>query len=48
MGWDIKTSKVPSDKSSRDYRLFITSHHKEIEETYAISKAVQLSPGPMD
>ena len=38
----IKTSKVPSDKSSRDYRAFISSHHKEIEDTYAISKAVQL------
>ena len=38
----IKTSKVPSDKSSRDYRTFISSHHKEIEDTYAISKAVQL------
>ena len=36
----IKTSKVPSDKSSRDYRTFIFSHHKEIEDTYAISKAV--------
>ena len=38
----IKTSKVPSDKSSRDYRTFISSHHKEIEDKYAISKAVQL------
>ena len=38
----IKTSKVSSDKSSRDYRSFISSHHKEIEDTYAISKAVQL------
>ena len=38
----IKTSKVPSHKSSRDYRTFISSHHKEIEDTYAISKAVQL------
>ena len=38
----IKTSKVPSDKSSRDYRTFISSHHKEIDDTYAISKAVQL------
>ena len=38
----IKTSKVPSDKSSRDYRTFISSHHKEIEDTYVISKSVQL------
>ena len=36
----IKTSKVPSYKSPRDYRIFISSHHKE--DTYAISKAVQL------
>ena len=38
----IKSSKVLSDKSSRDYRTFITSHLKEIDDTYAISKAVQL------
>ena len=43
MGWDIKISKIPSGKSSRDYRAFISSHHKEIEDTYAISKAVQLN-----
>ena len=35
----IKTS---SDKSSKDYKTFISSHHKEIEDTYAISKAVHL------
>ena len=28
----IKTSKVPSDKSSKDYRTFISSHHKELED----------------
>ena len=38
----IKSSKVPSDKSSRDYRTLISSHHNEIDDTYAISKAVQL------
>ena len=38
----IKSSKVPSDKLSRDYRTFISSHHKEIDNTYAVSKAVQL------
>ena len=38
----IKCSKVPSDKSSRDYRPFISSHHKEIDDTYTIPKAVQL------
>ena len=38
----IKSSKIPSDDSSRDYRTFISNHHKEIDNTYAISKAVQL------
>ena len=38
----IKSSKVPSDKLSRDYRTFISSHHKEVDNTYAVSKAVQL------
>ena len=38
----IKSSKIPPDKSSRDYRTFISNHHKEIDDTYAISKAVQL------
>ena len=38
----IKSSKIPSNKSSRDYRTFISNHHKEIDDTYAISKAVQL------
>ena len=37
----IKSSKVPSDKLSIDYRTFISSHHKKIDDTYAISKAVQ-------
>ena len=41
MGWDLLKLKVPSDKS-RDYRTFISNHHKEIEDTYATSKAVQL------
>ena len=38
----LKTSKVTSDKSSKDYRLFISSHHKQIVDTCAISKVVQL------
>ena len=43
MGWDMfKSSKVPSDKSWIDYWMFTCSHHKEIDDTYAISKAVQL------
>ena len=37
MGWDIL--KV---KSTRDYRTFISSRHKEIDSMYAISKVVQL------
>ena len=38
----IKSSKVPSDKSLRDYRTFISGHHNKIDDTYAISKTVQL------
>ena len=38
----INSSKVPSDKSSSDYRAFISSHLKKIDDTYAISKTVQL------
>ena len=39
---NIKTSKVSSDKSSKDSRTFVSSHHKEIEDTYAVSKGLQL------
>ena len=39
---NIKTPKLSLDKLSKDYRTFISSHHKEIEDRYAISKAVQL------
>ena len=39
---NIKTSKVSSDKSSKDCRTFVSSHHKEIEDTYAVSKGLQL------
>ena len=38
----IKSPKVPSDKFSKDCRTFISSHYKEIDDTYAISKTVQL------
>ena len=38
----IKSSKISPDKSSRDYRTFISNHHQGIGDTYAISKAVQL------
>ena len=38
----IKSSKIPPDKSSRDYRTFISNHHIEIDDTYAIFIAVQL------
>ena len=37
-----KTSEVPSDKSSKEYRQFICKHHQSIDETYAFSKAVQM------
>ena len=46
----IKSSEVPSDKSSRDYRIFISSHDKETDDRYAMhfqGSAVK-SPGPMD
>ena len=36
------TSKVPKNKSSKDYRKYISNHHRTIDETYAMSKAVQL------
>ena len=32
----------PSDKLLKDYRRFISNHLKEIDDSYAISKAVQL------
>ena len=36
------TSKVPKNKSSKDYRRYISNHHRTIDDTYAMSKAVQL------
>ena len=39
----IKRPTVPSDKSSKEYRRFISSHYKETEDIYAISNAVQLT-----
>ena len=36
----IKSSKVPYDKSSIDYRTFISSHYKEIDEMCTTSKEV--------
>ena len=38
----IKSHKLPSDKISKDYRIFISGHHKEIDDTYCIFKAVKL------
>ena len=29
----IKSSKIPSNKSSRDYRTFISNHHKSLEKS---------------
>ena len=34
----IKSSKIPSDKSSRDYRTFISNHQKEIDDIYAFPR----------
>ena len=36
------TCKVPKNKSSKDYRRYISNHHKTIDDTYAMPKAVQL------
>ena len=36
------TFKVPKNKSSKDYRRYISNHHRTIDDTYAMSKAVQL------
>ena len=36
------TLKVPKNKSSKDYRRYISNHHRTIDDTYAMSKAVQL------
>ena len=41
LGYNIKP-KVPSNKRSKYYRKFVSGHHKQIDETYFISKAVQL------
>ena len=38
----IKSPKVLSDKSSKEYRTFIFSYYKEIVDTYAVWKSVQL------
>ena len=35
-------SKVPKNKSSKNYRKYISDHHRTIDDTYAMSKAVQL------
>ena len=35
-------SKVPSNKSTKLYHKFISCHYKNIDDTYSISKAVQL------
>ena len=37
-----KATKVPKDKTSKEYRRFIAHHFNHIDDTYAISKAVQL------
>ena len=34
--------KTPSNKSTKLYRKFISNHYKNIDDTYSISKAMQL------
>ena len=34
--------QIPSNKSAKLYRKFISSHYKSIDDIYSISKAVQL------
>ena len=36
------TPKVPKNKSSKYYRRYISAHHKTVDDTYGLSKAVQL------
>ena len=36
------TFKVPKNKSSKDYRRYISNHYRTIDDTYSMSKAVQL------
>ena len=33
--------KVPKNKSSKDYRRYKSNHHRAIDDTYTMSKAVQ-------
>ena len=42
------TPKVPRNQSSKHYRRYISDHYKTIDDTYAFSKAVQLSMDKMD
>ena len=39
---DTTIPKIPKNKSSKDYRRYISNHHRTIDDTYAISKAVRL------
>ena len=39
LGYTV-TSKVPRNKSSKDYRRYISNHHRTIDDNYAMSKAV--------
>ena len=36
------TPKVPKNKSSKHYRRYISAHHETMDDTYGLSKAVQL------
>ena len=36
------TPKVPKNKSSKHYQRYISAHHETMDDTYGLSKAVQL------
>ena len=40
--WYSTTPKVPKNKSSKHYQRYISVHHETIDDTYGLSKAVQL------
>ena len=48
MGLDtLLVSRFHKSKSSKDYGKVISNHHKRIDDTYAIFKAVQIQmPSP--
>ena len=39
--WYTTIPMVPKNKSSKHYRRYISNHHRTIDDTYAMSKAIQ-------